>query len=459
MKKIFFFFFLSIILASENVISQDVKTIIYKIDINREIGSTSWIYLSKGLAEANLLQAKAVILHLNTYGGSVVEADSMRSAILYSKIPVYVFIDNNAASAGALISIACKGIYMRKGGNIGAATVVNQTGEQMPDKYQSYMRSTIRSTAEFHGKDTIVNGKDTVYKWKRDPKMAEAMVDGNIYIPQLVDSGKVLTLTSEEAIKYGFCDGIADNVDEVIEKYLGYKEYKLVTFKPTLYDDIKGFLLNPIFQAILIMVIIGGIYFELQTPGIGFAGIAAAVAAILYFAPLYIDGLAQYWEILLFVIGLILIALEIFVIPGFGVTGILGITFSVTGLVLAMINNIDFDFGPVEVPDVSRSLLTVGSGVVLGFGLLLYLSSRIGEKGPLRKIALVTDIDSTIATENNLDFLIGKEGVAETVLRLSGKVIIDDEIYDAVSEMNFIQSGEKVRVTRVEAAQIYVEKI
>lgn len=447
------------ILFSGNYAFSQSKPIIYEIKINREIGSTSWIYLQKGLREAEKLDVKVIVLHLNTYGGSVVEADSMRSAILYNSIPVYAFIDNNAASAGALISIACKKIYMRKGGNIGAATVVNQTGEQMPDKYQSYMRSTIRSTAEYHGKDTIVNGKDTIYKWKRDPKMAEAMVDGNIFIPNLIDSGKVLTLTADEALQYGFCDGIADNVDEVVKKYLNYPEYQLVTFKPSLFDNIKGFLFNPFFQAILIMIIIGGIYFELQTPGIGFAGIAAAVAAVLYFSPLYLDGLAQYWEILLFIVGLILIAIEIFVIPGFGVTGILGISFSIIGLMLAMINNIDFNFEQVDTRDISRSLLTVGSGVILGFGALLYLSSRIGHRGLLKKLALETDVNAAINSEYNLDFLIGKEGEAQTVLRPSGKVIIEGEIYDAVSEMNFIQSGEKVIVVKVEAAQVYVKKI
>ena len=133
--------------------------------------------------------ADAVLIHMNTYGGQVDAADSMRTAILYNPIPVYVFIDNNAASAGALISIACKKIYMRKGANIGAATVVNPTGEAMPDKYQSYMRSMMRSTAEAHGQDTIVQKNDTLYKWKRDPLIAEAMVDERVAIPNLIDTG------------------------------------------------------------------------------------------------------------------------------------------------------------------------------------------------------------------------------------------------------------------------------
>ncbi len=113
------------------------KSLIYQIDIKKEISNTTRIYLSNGLAEAQTLGADAVLLHLNTYGGLLDAADSMRTAILYCPLPVYVFIDNNAASAGALISIACKKIYMRKGASIGAATVVNQTGAELPDKYQS----------------------------------------------------------------------------------------------------------------------------------------------------------------------------------------------------------------------------------------------------------------------------------------------------------------------------------
>ena len=178
------------------------QALIYKIDIKREIDHTTQLYVSNGLAEARSLNADGVLIHLNTYGGQVDMADSMRTAILYSRIPVYVFIDNNAASAGALISIAAKKIYMRKGGSIGAATVVNQTGEAMPDKYQSYLRSMIRSTAEAHGKDTIIQGRDTLVRWRRDPAIAEAMVDERIVVPNLIDSGKVLTFTAQEAVRW-----------------------------------------------------------------------------------------------------------------------------------------------------------------------------------------------------------------------------------------------------------------
>ena len=176
--------------------------LVYTYKIFREIGSTSWIHTQEAFAEAEEMGADVILLHMNTYGGQVVFADSIRTKILNSHIPVHVFIDNNAASAGALISVACDSIYMRPGANIGAATVVNQSGKKMPDKYQSYMRSTIRATAEAHGKDTIVTGNDTTYVWRRDPHVAEAMVDESIYIAGIIDTGKILTFTTLEAIEH-----------------------------------------------------------------------------------------------------------------------------------------------------------------------------------------------------------------------------------------------------------------
>ena len=432
------------------------KKIVYKIDIKKEIDKTSQIYLSKGLAEAQALDADAILIHLNTYGGLLDAADSMRTAILYNPIPVYVFIDNNAASAGALISLACKSIYMRKGASIGAATVVNQTGEGMPDKYQSYMRAMMRATAEAHGHDTIISGRDTTYKWIRDPKIAEAMVDNRVVIPGLIDSAKTLTLTTEEAIKWDYCEGTAESVDEVITKHLKIDNYVLKSFSPTWVDNLKGFLMSPIFQSILIMIIIGGIYFELQTPGIGFPSAAAIIAAVLYFAPLYIEGLAANWEILVFLIGILLVAVELFILPGFGVAGIGGTMLIIVGLTLALINNINFNFDFVEGGEIGRAITTVLIGITVGFGGMIWLSSRIGAKGMLQKVALEADLESATSSPV-LTNLIGKEGIAITVLRPSGKVEIDGTYYDGVSMSGFIEKGTIVTVVHFENAQVYVE--
>lgn len=457
------FFYTILILLSVCPGLQANKTpLIYKIDLKKEIGSTTWIYMQNGLQMADSLHADCILLHMNTYGGTVIHADSIRTAILNSPIPVYAFIDNNAASAGALIAIACDSIYMRKGASMGAATVVDQTGAAMPDKYQSYMRATIRSTAEAHGADTLYRENDTIIKWRRDPLIAEAMVDQRIVVPGLCDSTRVLTFTALEAIKHGYCEGIAETPQEVIEKHLGYKEYRLETYKPTFYDEIKGFLVNPALQALLIMFIIGGIYFELQTPGLGFPSVIALSAAVLYFAPLYIDGLAANWEIILFVLGVICVTLEIFVFPGFGISGILGGIFITTSLILAMVNNINFDFKEVNRPDITRSVFTVISGIALAFALMLYISHKIGQKGFLRRVALNTTQEireGYIGVSPSLTDMVHKEGVASTPLMPSGKIEIDNDRYDAIALYGYIEKNERVKVIKFENNQLYVISI
>ena len=453
---------ISSLLASGNLYSNNqARALYFSIDLKKNVGSTTWIYIQKGFEEARKANANTIVIEMNTYGGEVSYADSIRTKILNSDIPVIVFIDNNAASAGALISIACDKIYMSQAATIGAASVVDQTGQKLPDKYQSYIRATMRATAEAHGKDTVVTGNDTVVKWKRDPLIAEAMVDERTVVPNVADSGKILTFTTQEALKYGYCDGTAENIREIIKKESGNQPYELVKFKPTAWDNIKGFLMSPFFQGILIMLIIGGIYFELQSPGIGFALGVAITAAVLYFAPLYIDGLAANWEIILFVVGLILIGLEIFVVPGFGITGISGIFLVVSGLILSLLNNVNFDFKPIHPADSSKAILTVIGGLTLGFGLIIYLSNKIGSKGLFKKLALETTLENKegyIGVPTEGVNIVGKKGIAYTVLRPSGKVKVDEKVYDAVSVNGvFIEKGTQIIVVRYETGQVYVE--
>src|SRR5690554_1703044 len=224
--------------------SEERKTLVYKLNVQQEIAPGMWRQTQKAFIEADTLGADVMLIHMNTYGGTVLDADSIRTKILQSRIPVFVFIDNNAASAGALISIACDSIYMRPGGSIGAATVVNQTGQAMPDKYQSYMRSTMRATAEAKGRIPVVEGNDTIYKWRRDPRIAEAMVDPSVYIEGVIDTGKVLTFTSSEAMEHGYSDGLAENVQEVL-KQAGIEHYEIIEYSPGWLERVIGFLIHP----------------------------------------------------------------------------------------------------------------------------------------------------------------------------------------------------------------------
>jgi len=459
------FWVILLIVAALGAFAQEAnKKLVYKLNIKKEITPAMRRQVSQAFDAADSLKADVVLIHMNTYGGTVVDADSIRTRILQSKIPVYVFIDNNAASAGALISVACDGIYMRPGGSIGAATVVNQTGQAMPDKYQSYMRSTMRATAEAHGKDTTITAEgDTIIDWFRDPKIAEAMVDQSIFVEGISDTGKVLTFTPREAMENGFCEGTAENIDEVLHQ-VGIDDYDMVEYEPTWIEKIIGFLVHPMISGLLIMAIIGGIYFELQSPGIGFPLGLAVLAAVLYFMPLYLEGLAANWEIFVFVIGVILIAIEIFVIPGFGITGALGITFVFIGLVLSLIDNVHFDFEGVEMHRLGIAVTTVVLGIFGGFILSLYLGKRVftSEKGMFKNFALNTVQhvnEGFVSVDTSLFGLKGKTGKAQTVLRPGGKVLIEGNIYDAVAVTGFIERNTPILVTKVEATQLYVEII
>ena len=443
--------------------TEGVDTLIYTFDIRENIAAPSWRLTQEAFKEASSLGADVVIIQMNTYGGEVVAADSIRTKILNAPMPVYIFIDDNAASAGALIAIACDSIYMRPGAKIGAATVVNQTGEQVPDKYQSYMRATMRATAEAHGKDTLIRGGDTTLVWHRDPAIAEAMVDPGLFVEGVVDTGKVLTFTAAEALQNGYCEGIVNSVEEAID-LSGIKTYELRAYRPTAIDKIIGFLINPVISGLLIMAIIGGIYFELQSPGIGFPLAIAATAALLYFAPLYLEGMAEYWELILFIAGVILIIVEIFAIPGFGVAGIAGIIAMITGLTLSLVDNIVFrepEFTGAGLTLLMKSLSLVLVSTLLGLILSLWAARKLLTTTAFGGLSLKSEQlleDGFLGVGSEQRKLVGETGVAHTVLRPSGMVMVKDTLYDAKAEYGLIEKGEKVKVIRYETGQVYVVK-
>lgn len=437
--------------------------LIYTFNIRDNIAAPTWRITKEAFEEALALGADIIILQMNTYGGEVSAADSIRTKLLNSPVPVYVFIDDNAASAGALIAIACDSIYMKAGAKIGAATVVNQTGEQVPDKYQSYMRATMRATAEAHGQDTIIKGGDTTLVWHRDPSIAEAMVDPRLFVAGVSDTGQVLTFTASEAIKNGFCEGTRASMDEVISE-LGIEEYTLKTYSQSSMDKVIGFLINPVISGVLIMVIIGGIYFELQSPGIGFPLAASIVAALLYFAPLYLEGMAENWELILFIAGLVLIMVELFAIPGFGVAGVAGIIAVITGLTLSLVDNVVFEdsnFTGEGLGLLMRSLSLVLVASLLGLIASLWAANKLLTTTAFSNLSLKSEqqvAEGFIGVETEQIDLVGESGIAHTVLRPSGRVMIHDKLYDAMSEFGFIEKGDAIKVTRYETGQVYVTK-
>jgi membrane-bound serine protease (ClpP class) len=321
----------------------------------------------------------------------------------------------------------------------------------MPDKYQSYMRSLMRTTAEHNG---------------RNPNIAQAMVDPDVKIPGISDSGKVLTFTSEEAAKNGFCEGVVSSREEALS-HVSETPVEITEQELSTIDKIINFLVNPVVSGILIMCIVGGLYFELQAPGLGLPSIIAITAALLFFAPHYLEGLAAHWEILLFIAGLVLLMLEFFVVPGFGVTGISGIVLIVASLVLTLVYNVGFKFS--FDPEfnasayISKMTILVLVSCLAGFFLSLWLGKKlILAETRFGSLALRTELESKNGFNSQdltMKEYVGKEGVAQTILRPSGKVNIDGEVLDATIEHGYAETGDKIKVTRFENAQLFVRKL
>jgi len=444
MKNIFLY--LQIFLASGFLFAQsDSPTKVIHLKVLDNIDPRTNRYTELGIDFAKENEADLIILELDTYGGALNDADEIRTRILNLDIPIYAFINKDAASAGALISIACDSIYMARGSSIGAATVVVQDGSAAPDKYQSYMRSIMRSTAEAKG---------------RDPRVAEAMVDEDIEIDSISSEGKVLTLSVSEAKMLGFCEAETQSVEEILKR-TGVEEYEIIEYQLDSTEKIIAFFLNPFISGILILIIIGGIYFELQTPGVGFPILASVIAAILYFTPYYLNGLAENWEIILFFAGLVLLAVEIFVIPGFGIAGILGLIFTLGSLVLVMLNNDGFSFDFVDPAEIFKAISTtlaglMGAIIVMFIGGVRLLNSKV-----FQRISLADTQDTSqgyTSTFYSVD-LVGKKGTAYTILRPSGKVLIDGEIYDAYTRGNYIDQNAEIIVVSNDGTSLKVREV
>lgn len=416
------------------------------MEVRQEIDPRMTRYVRLALDHAASINADIVVVEMDSYGGVLTDAKEITQMIMDFKKPIWAFINSDAASAGALISIACDSIYMAPGASIGAATVVNGTdGSEAPDKYQSYMRSIMRSTAETNG---------------RDPRIAEAMVDERTVIDSVKQAGKVLTLTTTEAIALNYCEAKVTSIDEIMElNKVG--QYELERFELSASEKIIAWVLNPFISGVLILLILGGIYFELQSPGMGFPSIVALTALILYLVPYYLNGLAAYWEIIVLFLGVILILLEVFVIPGFGVAGIAGIVMTVGALVLVMLNNDFFNFEFVPFGDIIIALFATVGGLAGGMLLFFFGGASFANTRAFQRIALTDAQNRTEGYTVNFrsEIMTGKRGTAHTVLRPSGKVMIDGEIYDAYTRGEYIDKGDVVEVIGTEGVTFKVKKV
>lgn len=399
-------------------------------------------FVQRVIDEAASAGAAAVVLDINTFGGRVDAAVQIRDTLLRSKVRTIAFINKRAISAGALISLAAHDIVIASGGTIGAATPVQSGGAgkaalPVEEKTVSYVRKEFRATAEAR---------------KRPLLVAEAMVDADVAIAGLVAKGKLLTLTTEEAIKVKVADHRAETLEEALDK-LGLAGAELRRAQPNWAEELVRLLTNPLVSSILITVAMLGIIIELRTPGFGVPGALGLTSLGLILWGHWLVQLAGWEEVLLAAAGLLLLALEVFVIPGFGIAGVLGILGLLAGLVLAMV-------GPGNTAEL---LMLVAARVV--FSLLFALAAslvllrfmahtRFG-----RQLVLDTGLQAArgyASAPESDQRLLGRHGVAASPLHPAGIALIDGLRVDVVSNGTLIDAGQAIVVDKVDGNRVVV---
>ncbi len=433
MKSILFAFIFYV-----SLIAQQSKVYIGYIEGDIDLGLSP--YISRVISEAEKNNADAIIFKINTFGGRVDAATQIKDAILSSKIKTVAFINNRAISAGALIALSCRTIVMAPGSNIGAATVVDQTGQKVSEKYQSYMRSEMRSTAERNGRNT---------------EIAQAMVDERIVIPGLTDSTQLVTLTSEEALKYKMTDTILTSINQVLE-FIGHKDAELIKVTTNWAEDVVRFLNNPIISSILIMIGFFGLMAEIKTPGWGVPGTAGLIALALFFGSSYILQLASIVEILMFIAGVTLLIVEIFVLPGFGVAGISGIILIFLSIFLSLIGSGPF----ITFESISMAIIQLAFAVILAIVLILLLAKYLPKSSLFNRLVLseAEKAEQGFVSVSEEQSLLGKSGVAVTILRPVGIAEIEGKRVEVISDGEFIQPGTEIKVIKVEGMRVLVSQ-
>jgi membrane-bound serine protease (ClpP class) len=412
---------------------------IYVIEITGDVDRGMAHYVRRALDEATASHAKAVVLHINTFGGRVDVATEIRDAVLNAPMPVIAYVDKRAISAGALIALSAGKIAMAPGGSIGAATPVNGAGERAPEKVVSYMRGEMRATAE---------------KNHRDPRIAEAMVDEAVTLPDsaLKRDGSLLTMTADEAKSAGYCDVVAPTMTEALRE-LGYEEPRIQQTVAGWSEGLVTILTTPVASAILIMLGLGGIIYTIKTAHLSPIGGIGVVAIGLFFGAQYMADLASYIEVLMFIVGIVLLVLEIFVIPGFGAAGIIGTILVVASLFLSLVSGFSYD--AILVPLYTLAAAFVGLTILVALMVRYLPASNTFNRFALNAALPAGGGDMLSASYQGL---MGSEGAALTTLRPAGLALFGGERYDVITEGEFIVAGEQVRVVRVEGRKIIVRR-
>jgi membrane-bound serine protease (ClpP class) len=424
-------------LLASSVAAQE-QGVVYRIPVTGTVEMGLAPYIERSLREAAEAGAVAAVLDLDTPGGRVDAAERISDAIGDSPIPTYAFVNRRAFSAGALIALSTHRVYMRPGSVMGAATPVTGEGSRAPEKIVSALRSEFRSLAEARG---------------LDPRVAEAMVDEEIAIPGVVAEGKLLSLSAVEAARIGYA-APAEDWDALLAE-IGASGARVVEARANWAERVVRFFTNPLVAPFLLSLGFLGLLVEIKTPAFGLAGLAGLGSLGLFFGSHLIIGLAG-WEVLILLgAGLVLLGVEAFVIPGFGVAGVLGLAAILGSIVLSMVGSLPTgaDFATAGAVILS-SLLIVG---VVAWQLLRHLpDDRRARRMTLRTS---TSREEGYLSSPQRDDLVGTEGVAVTDLRPSGTALFGDERVDVVSEGPFVVAGTPVRVTRAEGYRHVVRPV
>jgi membrane-bound serine protease (ClpP class) len=396
-------------------------------------------YVARGIDEANQAGAAAIVLDIETPGGRIDAAQQIVRAVIESDIPVYALVNTHAWSAGAVIALAADAIYMVPASSIGAATPVTGAGEKASEKIVSAMRSEMRALAERRG---------------LDPRIAESMVDEEIAIDGVIEEGKLLTLTAQEAVRLGVAAAEVDGLEGLFDR-VGIERPEVVTVRINWAEKLVRFLSNPIVAPLLLSIGTLGLIIEIKTPSFGIAGLVGVLSLGAFFGSHVIVGLAGLEEFILLGIGLIALLLEVFVVPGFGIAGVIALLCIGASVFLALLGSIP------TWSDMARAsgVLFAAALIVIAavYALVRHLPSRRGTRGFFLKAATSKDTGyiSGVARED----LVGTEGVALTDLRPSGTIKIGAERLDVVSDIGFVPKGTRVRVIRTESYRHVVEPL
>lgn len=404
-------------------------------------------YIERSLNEHP--EAELIIIEVDTLGGRVDAAIQIRDLLLSEGRPVVAYIYRRAISAGALISYAADHIVFSPGSTMGAATPIQLDKGQakaVGEKMVSYFRSEMRATAEANG---------------RDGDLAEAMVDADKVVPGVSVKGKLLTLTRDMAEKFGVASGFYDSPDDLYTA-LGFKKNQVARAEETWSENIARAVTDPTLSGLLMSIGMLGIMIELYTPGVGFAGILGFLSLLCFFLGHKVAGLAGSEELILILLGVMLLTAEVFIIPGFGIAGILGLALLAMGFITSMGELPDgmlWDYGYFEDP-VKVFVYALVMTIIFMVIIAKYLpSTRLGSWLVLKEDLNSNKIERVDYEDGSaLEHLVavGDRGVTTTPLRLSGKARFECGVVDVISRDDYLESGQTVVVINVAGSRVVV---